>query len=79
MAWLERNIHDETILPDEKAAFLNNSVEWLLNKGFTLDELIYDKYRLRTVLENKVANAKDRGYAPGVSNAFAETRRFHRQ
>jgi type III restriction enzyme len=58
VAWPERNIHDETILPDEKAAFLNKSVDWLMSNNFTLDELIYDKYRLRTVLEDKVANAK---------------------
>jgi len=58
VAWLERNIFDDTILPDEKAAFLNKAVEWLLSKNFTLDELIYDKYRLRTVLEDKISNAK---------------------
>ena len=56
--WLERNIHDESILPDEKAAFLNKSIEWLLSNNFTLDELIYDKYRLRTVLEDKITGAK---------------------
>ena len=27
-------------------------------RRFTLDELIYDKYRLRTVLEDKISNAK---------------------
>ena len=43
---------------DEKAAFLNKAVDWLLANNFTLDELIYDKYRLRNALENKISEAK---------------------
>jgi type III restriction enzyme len=58
VAWLEQNIHDVSIFPDEKAAYLNKAIEWLLSHSFTLDELIYDKYRLRTVLEDQIANVK---------------------
>ena len=58
VAWLDRNIHDDNILPDEKAAYLNKAIEWLLANGFTLDELIYDKYRLRMVLEDRIGGAK---------------------
>lgn len=30
VSWLERNIYDETLLTDEKAAFLNKAVDWRL-------------------------------------------------
>lgn len=59
VSWLERNIPDESILPDEKAAFLDKSVTWLINnRGFTLDDLSYAKFRLRAALEDKMKEAK---------------------
>jgi type III restriction enzyme len=59
VAWLERNIPDETILPDEKAAFLNNAIMWLIQqRGLTLEELNYSKFRLRVALETKIVIAK---------------------
>jgi type III restriction enzyme len=59
IAWLDENIFDDTILPDEKAAFLNKAVTLLLDaRGFSLDELEYDRFRLREALENKVADIK---------------------
>jgi type III restriction enzyme len=58
VSWLERNIYDETLLPDEKAAFLNKAVDWLQAKGFTLEELVYAKFRLRSELEARIDEAK---------------------
>lgn len=58
VVWLERNILDVSILPDEKGAYLNKSIDWLTTNGFTLDELNYDKYRLRNALEAKISEAK---------------------
>jgi type III restriction enzyme len=59
VSWLERNIPEETILPDHKAAFLNKAVTYLLDqRAFTLEELIYSKFRLRAALEDKVKDAK---------------------
>ncbi|MFA6414051.1 MAG: DEAD/DEAH box helicase family protein [Syntrophales bacterium] len=58
VSWLDRNIYDENLLPDEKAAFLNKAVVWLQDNGFTLEELAAAKFRLRIALENKVGAAK---------------------
>jgi type III restriction enzyme len=58
VSWLERNLYDETLLPDEKAAFLNKAVDWLQTKGFTLEELVYAKFRLRSELETRIEEAK---------------------
>lgn len=59
VSWLERNIPDDSILPDEKAAFLDKSITWLMEKrGFTLQELVYSKFRLRAALETKIKEAK---------------------
>ena len=59
VAWLERNVPDESILPDEKAAYLNKAVTWLIaQRGFTIEELAYAKFRLRAELENKIKDAK---------------------
>lgn len=59
VSWLERNIPDESIVPDEKAAFINKAVTWLLERrAFTIEELNYSKFRLREALETKVKDAK---------------------
>jgi type III restriction enzyme len=59
VSWLERNIPDESILPDEKAAFFNKAVTGLIEKrGFTIEELNYTKFRLRSALELKLRDAK---------------------
>jgi len=57
--WLDRNIPDENILPDEKAAFLDKSISWLMaNRDFAVDDLNYSKFRLRNALEAKIKSAK---------------------
>lgn len=59
VSWLERNIQDDSILPDEKAAFLDKAVVWLMEgRGFTLENLVYSKFRLRGALEVKIKEAK---------------------
>lgn len=59
VSWLERNIPDESLLPDEKAAFLNKAVTWLFEKrGFSIEELNYSKFQLRAALEAKIKDAK---------------------
>lgn len=59
VSWLERNIPDEQILPDEKAVFINNAVSLLIEKrSIKLDELVYSKFRLRSALEEKIKDAK---------------------
>lgn len=59
VSWLERNIPDDSILPDEKAAFLDKAVTWLMEeRGFTIEDLTYSKFRLRLALEAKIRDAK---------------------
>ncbi len=60
VAWLDRNIYDPHLLPDEKAAFLNKAVDWLTTQDFTIEHLVRDKFRLRNALETKIAEAKRR-------------------
>jgi type III restriction enzyme len=57
--WLARNIHDNSVLPDEKTAFLNLAVTSLIDsRGISLEELNYAKFRLRAALEQKIRSAK---------------------
>ena len=58
LGWLEQNIYDDKLIPDEKAAFLDRAVDWLLNNGFTLEDLVYAKFRLRNALEAQIAAGK---------------------
>lgn len=60
VSWLEKNIPDESILPDDKAAFLNKAIKFLVeNKGFAIEELNYAKFKLRSALETKIKSAKE--------------------
>jgi type III restriction enzyme len=59
VSWLDRNIIDISILSDEKAAFINKAVTWLIEKrDCTIEELNYSKFRLRAALEAKIKDAK---------------------
>jgi type III restriction enzyme len=59
VSWLERNIPDDSILPDEKAAFFDKAISFLMDdRDFTVQELVYSKFRLRSALEMKVKEAK---------------------
>ena len=57
--WLSKNIADDSVMPDEKAAYLNSAVKALvLSRGIPLPELNYAKFRLRAALEEKIKAAK---------------------
>lgn len=72
VSWLERNIHEESIIPDEKAAFLNGAVTRLMERrDFTIEELLYAKFRLREALEHKIQEAK-RGAMKSVYQSLIE-------
>jgi type III restriction enzyme len=59
VGWLEKNIPEQSILPDELAAWLNSAITHLVtSRGFALDDLAYRKSRLRAVLEKKIQVAK---------------------
>jgi type III restriction enzyme len=59
VSWLERNLQEESITPDEKAAYLNKAIDWLAtNRRLTVNELVFSKFRLRAALEKKVVDAK---------------------
>jgi type III restriction enzyme len=56
--WLERNIPVESISPDEKAAFLNHAIDWLItSRNFNIAELNYSRFKLRTALEANIGSA----------------------
>ncbi len=53
--WLDRVIPHPDITPAESTAFINKLVHDLINKrGFTLDKLVHDKYRLVAVARKKI-------------------------
>jgi type III restriction enzyme len=59
VSWLEKNIVDMTLLPDDKAAFLNKAVSSLItDRGIPLAELVHAKFRLRAALENQIKKNK---------------------
>ena len=59
IAWIERNIYDENIIPDEKAAFITKAIHSLLkDRCFSLEDLVYRKFRLRNALTSKLDVAK---------------------
>lgn len=53
--WLDRVIPHPDITPVESGAFINKVVHNLINKrGFTLDQLVHDKYRLAVAVRKKI-------------------------
>lgn len=54
--WLDRNVVFEYSEQGQKVAWFNAAVEYLLEeRGFTIEELAYRKFRLRGALERKLA------------------------
>src|SRR5690606_11452559 len=54
--WLDRNLYFPYSERDRKVAWLSASLDHLLEqRGFSLDELAYRKFRLRGALERKMA------------------------
>ena len=59
VGWLERNLVETSVMPDELAAWLNKAITHLIEKRvFTLDDLAYRKPRLRAALERKIQASK---------------------
>jgi type III restriction enzyme len=53
--WLDRAIPHPDIVPSESDAFLNKLVQNLIDqRGFTLDQLVHDKYRLAAAARKKI-------------------------
>jgi len=53
--WLDRAIPHPDITPQESGAFINKAAQDLINKrGFTLDQLVHNKYRLVAALRKKI-------------------------
>ncbi len=77
VTWLERNIFDDSLVPDEKAAFLNQTVTDLIAKrGFSVEELCYSKFRLRAALEEKIKNAKSEAMRKVYQTLMINSDRF---
>lgn len=61
--WLDRVIPHRDISPDQSGAFINKVIHDLINKrGFTLDELVHDKYRLATAVRQKIDQHRKAAY-----------------
>ncbi len=53
--WLDRAIPHPDIVPNESSAFLNKLVQNLIEqRGFSLDQLVHDKYRLAAAARKKI-------------------------
>jgi type III restriction enzyme len=83
--WLDRNIAFPYAARDQKVAWINAVMQWLLTKRmpqFTVAELAYRKFRLRAAVERKLAaglrEAKQREFEQLLSNESRfETRDEH--
>ncbi len=64
--WLERQLSDDNIEPDDLVAWLSGALRYLQEqRGFTLDELAYRKFQLREMLAEQLNKAKRNATAQG--------------
>ncbi|MBS0557276.1 MAG: DEAD/DEAH box helicase family protein [Proteobacteria bacterium] len=63
--WLERQLSNDGIAPEELAAWLSGALNHLQARGFTTDELWYRKIRLREMLGERLARAERGATAQG--------------
>jgi type III restriction enzyme len=64
--WLERQLHDDSIAPDDLAAWLSGALGFLQQeRGFTTEELAYRKFRLREVLAERLKKTRREAMAQG--------------
>ena len=57
--WLEKQLHDDNVAPDELGAWLYDALRYLVQeRGFTADDLAYRKFRLREALADELRKAK---------------------
>lgn len=53
--WLDRSIPHKDISPDESGIFLTRAIQSLMEqRGFSLEQLVVDKYRLKDSLKEKI-------------------------
>ena len=77
VGWLDRNLSVPYADAGQKAAWLNASVEHLLEvRGFELDELAYRKFRLRGALERKLVAGLTLAKQQVFDGLFAEDNAF---
>ncbi len=59
MWWLDRQLQDDSVFPEELAAWLSGTLRYLKEqRGFTTEELAYRKFRLRDELAARLRHAK---------------------
>jgi type III restriction enzyme len=65
--WLERQLRDANLEPEDLAAWLSGALEYLLQeRGFSVEELEYRKFRLREQLSQHLDKAKRGATAQSV-------------
>ena len=75
--WLDRNIPFVYADRDQKVAWINESVNYLLDKrDLTVDELAYRKFRLRGAIERKLAEGLVQAKQRVFDGLFADESRF---
>lgn len=75
--WLDRNLYFPYSERDRKVAWLSAALDYLLKqRGFSLDELAYRKFRLRGALERKMAAGLVKAKQQVFEGLFADESAF---
>ncbi|MGI2122763.1 DEAD/DEAH box helicase [Shewanella baltica] len=75
--WLDRNLYFPYSERDVKVAWLNAALSYLMDeKGFSLDELAYRKFRLRGALQRKMADGLVEAKQRVFDDLFADESKF---
>lgn len=71
--WLERQLRDDHVAPEDLAAWLSRALAHLKDKrGFTIDDLVYRKFRLRQVLAAQLKKAKQGATSQGLLSLLGD-------
>lgn len=77
ISWLDRNLYFPYSEQDRKVAWLNAAISHLLEeRGFSLEELAYRKFRLRGALERKMAAGLIEAKQQTFDKLFSDESRF---
>lgn len=75
--WLDRNIPFVYAERDQKVAWINESVNYLIEqRGLSVEELAYRKFRLRGAIERKLADGLVQAKQRVFDGLFADESRF---
>lgn len=75
--WLERQLRDDGLAPEELAAWLSGVLRRLQDsRGFTLPELAYRRFRLRDVLAERLKKSKYGATAQGFLTLLGDETRL---